>query len=466
MPTSDIHYYGIRHHGPGSTKRLLASLEQARPSMVLIEGPADCSELLPLLAHPQMKPPIALLAYAADEPACSFYYPFAEFSPEYQAARWAVANKVPLAFIDLPVNFQLAQMLLARKIENENDAQDVEENKLTDRRLPSHLPDENTGSDMTRDPIGTLARCARYEDGEAWWNDLIEHNGCNENNSDVFATVELAMTELRNQVEEHDTRELQREAFMRIEISKMAKSHEGSIAVVCGAWHVPALKENHTLKSDREILKALPAKLTKSKVKFTWVPWTSPRLASLSGYGAGVDAPMWYQHLWHERDNKNTLEIWLAKITLLLRKNGHVISTASIIEAVRLSTSLAVIRDRPAPGFEEIREAVIACLCFGEEIVWKEAETVILLGNLVGEIPDDAPLVPLLEDLQRLQKKKQTQTRIAPKGAICGSAFRHGTRKINPIASFKYFRSALGSDNRFWKKPGHLSRTLDVKLAT
>ena len=46
---------------------------------------AGAEGVLPLLADKQMKPPVALLVYATDDPKEAVYYPFAEFSPEYQA---------------------------------------------------------------------------------------------------------------------------------------------------------------------------------------------------------------------------------------------------------------------------------------------------------------------------------------------------------------------------------------------
>ena len=111
MSQNQIHYFGIRHHGPGSTKRLVAALNKLQPVKILIEGPADCSELLPFLAHKNMQPPVALLAFVADEAAVSFYYPFADFSPEYQACLWAVKNNIEPVFIDIPAAIQLAQIL-------------------------------------------------------------------------------------------------------------------------------------------------------------------------------------------------------------------------------------------------------------------------------------------------------------------------------------------------------------------
>lgn len=412
MSQNEPHYFGIRHHGPGSARRLLAALERLQPSQVLIEGPADCSELLSLLAHAQMKPPIALLAYAADEPAASIFYPFTEFSPEYQACLWAISHQATLSFIDLPVSQQLVRP-------RETSALDVEESQGDETAVepPHEIPDTEAdpapsqSTDLTPsafDPIATLATLGGYEDGEAWWNDLIEQN--QDDDEAIFATVEAAMAALREaQAERNDIedRDRVREAYMRLEIAKARKNDLGPIAVICGAWHVPALKQKHSAKADRALLKELPKKLSASKVKTTWIPWTSPRLASVSGYGAGIDAPMWYQHLWHHRDAPDSLERWLGTVTRQLRHGGQVVSTASVIEAVRLSHSLAAVRGRPSAGFEEIRDATIACLCFGEKLIWQQLESRLLLGNLVGEIPDDAPLVPLLEDLQRQQKKHQ-----------------------------------------------------------
>ena len=407
MAKADIHYYGIRHHGPGSCKRLLAALSRLQPVMLLIEGPADCSELLPMLGSSQMRPPVALLAYAADHPECALYYPFADYSPEYQASRWALQAGVALHYIDLPANIQLAQRVASHEQSLRTTEEDGDEPPASEE--PSRHP-------LAIDPIGALARAAGYEEGESWWNDLIEQNS--DDDEQIFATVENAMATLRTSLAEEEAiseRDLLREAHMRLEISKLAKAADGPVAVICGAWHVPALKEKFTAKDDRESLKSLPAKLGKNKVKTTWVPWTSPRLADCSGYGAGVRAPMWYQHLWQQRDNPQSLVQWLGKVAAALREQGQVVSTASVIEAVRLSQSLAAVRNRPSVGFEEVREAAVACLCFGEALLWQQLEQKLLLGAQVGEIPENAPLIPLLEDLQAHQKRLKLKPEALPK---------------------------------------------------
>lgn len=474
-------YFGIRHHGPGSAARLIAALDALQPKKVLIEGPADCSEMMQALANRQMRPPVALLSYASDMPNCHIYYPFSEFSPEYQACLWAVEHGAELAFVDIPINIKLSQQVAdmqaleetlkqeEQSIEDrsdytsedgnapedgsENDLEDVDNQASEECILKADDQNQddsiNSLNQLSRDPIGVLAKLAGYDDGEAWWHDLIENSAntleSQETHQDIFASVATAMTVLRekqleladatdnapdnetsqsltlSKAEQDELENQQREAYMRLQIAKESKDTDGHIAVVCGAWHIPALDPSIykqldwqsydngsgkiTAKADRAILKTLPKKLPSSKVKSTWVPWTSPRLATQSGYGAGVQAPMWYLHLWQQRKNPQALVHWVSTIANRLRKSGQVVSTASIIEAVRLSTSLAAVRNRPSVGFEEITEAVIACLCFGEKLIWEQVADALLLGNQVGRIPEDTPLAPLLEDLQRQQKK-------------------------------------------------------------
>ncbi|MBZ6382005.1 DUF5682 family protein [Sphingomonas sanguinis] len=373
---AEVSLFGIRHHGPGSARRLVEALDALRPATVLIEGPADASHLLPMLADPAMATPVALLTYAEDDPARASFFPFANYSPEYQAARWAVAHGAALRFIDLPASDRLGE---------DEAERDIDEDPIA------------------RDPIGVLATAAGYDDGESWWADVIEENPAS---TSVFTAVAEAMTALRAEAGPLSAREAAREAHMRIEIARAAKESEGPVAVVCGAWHVPALAASTSLTADRALLKGRP----KAKIKATWAPWTAPRLARASGYGAGVVAPGWCAHLWDTRHHPDRDAVWLARIAWVMRERGHAVSTASVIEAQRLGHALAALRERPHPGFEELREAAIACLCHGERARWDDIAAELLVGSAVGVIPADTPLAPLLEDLQRQQKA----TRLKP----------------------------------------------------
>jgi hypothetical protein len=88
---------GIRHHGPGCARSLRKSLETLQPDLLLIEGPAGGDALIPDAASTGMKPPVAMLFHQIDNPQVSSFYPFAEFSPEWQALLWASEKNTPPA---------------------------------------------------------------------------------------------------------------------------------------------------------------------------------------------------------------------------------------------------------------------------------------------------------------------------------------------------------------------------------
>ena len=52
--------------------------------------------------------PVALLIYVPDSPRRAVYYPFATFSPEWQALRYGQTRGIPVRFMDLPQSIQLA----------------------------------------------------------------------------------------------------------------------------------------------------------------------------------------------------------------------------------------------------------------------------------------------------------------------------------------------------------------------
>ncbi|CCD95899.1 conserved hypothetical protein [Bradyrhizobium sp. ORS 375] len=405
-----LHLLGIRHHGPGSTRAVLSALDAADPAIVLIEGPKDADELISFAASPAMVPPIALLVHAQDDAANASFFPFAVFSPEWQAIRWALAKQRPVRFIDLPASHRLAER--AKAAEQEDDA-----GEATPEHTGAAAPDQPETIDpelaqIRRDPLAYLSTLAGYDDSEAWWNAIVEQGA---HGPEIFAALEAAIGALRERIDplpyqpaDEAQRELRREAHMRLEIAAALSAQDGPVAVVCGAWHVPALRKK-VAKDDRALLKGLP----QIKVTATWVPWTETRLAASSGYGAGVISPGWYAHLWqglqHEQnaalDATGFTTRWQARVADLLRRNGRPASTAAVIEASRLAITLAALRDVALPGLAEMREASLATLCEGETALFRLIEQQLIIGQRVGEIDDSVPQMPLAVDLARWQRK-------------------------------------------------------------
>ena len=370
-----VRLFGVRHHGPGSARSLRAALEEHHPDVVLIEGPPEADGLVALAADPEMRPPVALLGYVPGEPKKAAFWPFAVFSPEWQAIGYALGAGIPVRFCDLPAAHQLAMAGGARE-------------------------------KPRTDPVSELATAAGYDDPERWWEDVVEHVP----GTAVFDALAEAIGFLRADDAEPDPGDAVREAYMRKTLRGTVKDGYQRIAVVCGAWHVPALQSLPSAAADDRLLRGLPkAKAT----TFTWIPWTYGRLAYTSGYGAGIRSPGWYDHLFSS--GAQPIERWLAKAAAVLREEGVPASSAHVIESVRLADTLAGLRGRPLAGLEEVTEAARAVLCEGSDLLTALIGRRMVVGERLGEVPAATPMVPLQRDLRDAQRHLRLRPEAAPR---------------------------------------------------
>ena len=398
-----IHVFGIRHHGPGCARSLRGALAALRPDILLIEGPRDAEEVLPLLAHEGLTPPVALLVYPPEAPELAVFYPFAVFSPEWQALRYGVESKIPVRFMDMPQAHRLAsaleqmKKLAALAAETEGDPPpSADENVPAGAGEATPAAEGDDGDEaLQHDPIGLLAEAAGYGDRELWWEHQIEQR---QDAVGLFDGILSAMTALREKSPPPRGEEARREAFMRTTIRAAQKEGFARIAVVCGAWHAPVLREPDKIKGDAQLLLGLP----KIKTAATWIPWTHSRLSYRSGYGAGIASPGWYQHLWVARDRAALR--WVAQAAQLLRGEDLDASSASVIETVRLAEALAAMRELPMPGLAELNESLLSVLCRGEEAPLGLIRARLEIGEALGAVPEDTPTIPLQRDLEAKQK--------------------------------------------------------------
>jgi hypothetical protein len=370
---------GVRHHGPGSARGVLAELDRIAPDAVLVEGPADADPLIRFVTADSMQPPVALLAYDATTPAHAVFWPYAVFSPEWQALRWAVEHGARARFVDLPSGAVLAHRP-SRPTKDTDESGDG-------------------GSAVRTDPIAQLAAAAGYDDAERWWDDVVESRS----DGSGFEVITEAMAQLReDQTHTHrdDEHEARREAYMRAVLREVRKGGARRIVVVCGAWHGPALTDPlPTAAADARVLKGMP----KTKTVLTWVPWTHSRLSYASGYGAGIESPGWYHHLFTTPDH--TVPRWLTKVAGRLREKDLPVSSAHVIEAVRLAEAVATMRGRPLAGLSEVTDATRSVLCQGEELLVDLVTRDVVVGERLGTVPDEAPMVPLEADLRALTRR-------------------------------------------------------------
>jgi hypothetical protein len=386
-----VHILGIRHHGPGSAQHVKAFLELHKPDIVLVEGPPDADAMLDWIQDAQMKPPVALLLYQPEEPARASFYPFAEFSPEWQAIQYAKKNNRPVRFMDLP----LQHVFALQKKQAEEDLLKVE------TETSSELDAENIASEtdviaaIHFNPLRELSNAAGFEEPERWWEHQIEYR---KDHEEVFEAIGEVMGVMRSYAGAEEHTEKLREAYMRKIIREAEKELFASIVVICGAWHVPALTNRDTIKQDTDLLKGLP----KVKIACTWTPWTYSRLSASSGYGAGIQSPGWYHHIWEHP--KDTGALWMIQVARLLREKQLDVSVASVIEAFRLAENLAILRGLSKPALEELNEATISVLCQGESIRMSVINKELIVSNRIGQVPDAIPKSPLQTDIEKLQK--------------------------------------------------------------
>ncbi len=405
--TMTIHLFGVRHHGTGCARSLQQALHALQPDIILIEGPPEADALLPLAGMDTMQPPVALLIYAPTQPKHAVYFPFAVFSPEWQAILYGQARQIPTRFIDLPQAHQLAESIakeqawLDQQVEAENNATSAEE-QIEPESHPTAdgspvIDDEPDSVGLhSSDALQWLATAAGFSDIETWWDHLVEQRS---DSLDLFASIEEMMTVARAELGGTlSTHEAKREAHMRQMIRSASKEGFNRIAVVCGAWHVPALREMPSAKHDADLLK----NLSKTKIAMTWTPWSYGRLAAESGYGAGIQAPGWYHHLWHQPDQ--AAMYWITDVARLLRKNDLDASSAHLIEVLRLAETLASLRERSRPGLTELLDATKSVLFGDSDAPLRLIERDLLINDRLGHIPPECPTLPLPADVKQLQK--------------------------------------------------------------
>ncbi|WCL81595.1 DUF5682 family protein [Saprospira sp. CCB-QB6] len=415
----DLQLLGIRHHGPGSARALAAFLESYQPELILLEGVEDADALLPYLDREDMQPPLAQLIYNPKNLQQAVYYPFAAFSPEWQAMRYAQAQNIPLWHFDLPQSIrfglqttdasaleQAAEQLEAPALENQSIDQD----------------------EIRKDPLGYMAKLAGYEDSERWWEVHFEqYDG---EPAALFAQILSLMQELRKDMPHQPTAngiiEALREAYMRKTLRQAKRRQFKKVVVVCGAWHTPALDLSaFSEKADNALLRGLP----KVKTAASWIPWSYERLSREAGYGAGIVSPAWYSLLFENREE--AVLRWMSRAAQLFRAEGLSASPAQVIDAIRLAQTTAHLRGQMLPGIQELFEAAQTLFTQGEAEALALLRKRLIVGEAFGEVSADIPSLPLQEDIEgqikslKLKKYRQSSealwlkaTKSRPRGGL------------------------------------------------
>jgi Family of unknown function (DUF5682) len=478
--------YGIRHHGPGSSKSLLKALDEQQPDCLLIEGPPDADALIKHVSNEGLKPPVALLVYNPKDLSQASYFPFADFSPEWQAMQWGLKKGISTIFMDLPIELSFGldkkeNLLQLIDFEQDTDEEITENDENTDlsRENREGGIDEfeakikNPKLKIERDPLSYMATLAGYSDSERWWEITFEQS---DNSTEIFESIIDMMAALREGIGRTESDEtLMREAYMRKLIRKAEKDGFQNIAVVCGAWHAPVLHniDNFKEKTDNDILKGLK----KVPTATTWVPWSYDRLSRDSGYAAGIISPAWYELLFGKRSNATVR--WMTKAARLLRKEDLSASSAHSIEAVRLAETLAILRGRSIAGMDELEEAALCIFCDGYDAPMRLIREKLIIGDVIGRVPPEIPQVPLQRDMEaaiktaRLSKEYATSEAVTKELDLRKETNLFASHLLHRLTllgipwgkTMKGSRYQLGSFKEIWKlqwKPDYAIRIIDA----
>ncbi|WP_197522971.1 DUF5682 family protein [Actinokineospora pegani] len=368
------HLIGVRHHSPALAAVLPALLDAAAPEVLLVELPGELGQWLPHLADPALTAPVALSGAGRDGAGVAFY-PFADFSPELAAIRWARRNGVEVRPCDLP--------LASRD---------------------DHRDDHRGGGPRHGSPLAdALRRTVTGRQGDDLWDRLVEAAAPGQAPEAVRRAALYVGWALRSDsagpdgdgVDPHD---LRREEWMRHAVAEVGGRR---CAAVIGSFHAAAL-----LRGPDGPREPVPP----ADVVTSLVPYGFALLDERSGYPAGIRDPEWQQAVLAAAGDPAEIEAAAARVITAVcagvRRHGHPAGPAEAREALRLSIDLARLRGLPAPGRGEVVEAVQTVLTHAEPLgrgrVVAQAAGEVLVGHRTGLLAPGTPrsgLAPAVEEL-------------------------------------------------------------------
>lgn len=361
-------YFGVRHLSPAAAFHLRKRLDEVKPELVLVEGPSDLSNQMKWLCDPDTKFPAAILAYTKAPPVRTILYPLAIYSPEVQSILWANEHKVPCRFMDLPSSVFLAM----QEAEGEESIQATES-------------------------VYEKLEMVTCEEQDTFWERNFEqfedyHGACNTFGKELRASGSVG------------AENIVREAYMKRVIADAISIGipAEKIFCVCGAYHVEGLKCGSPM-TDSEL-----KKLPRADSAATLMPYSYYRLSTRSGYGAGNKAPAYFHLLWDAMNGEGlqtAASTYLVKLAAAHRNAGNIVSSAEVIEAVRLATALSRMRGSKCPCLQDLKDAAITTMGHGNlsELAVAFADTEI--GKTIGYLPEGVARTSVQEDFYRQLKK-------------------------------------------------------------
>lgn len=388
--------FPVRHHSPVCSFHLARTLEAYQPDCVLVEGPETANGLLPLLTHPDAKPPLAFYCALRDETGrlgekdelYRCYYPFLDCSPELTALRWAGAHHAEARLIDLPYSGILLASKAGRGLRRPDERRSYQ-----DEGYFSH------GEFLER-----LCEKTSLRSFDEFWEKYFEVNGLAMTTEDFVAQMHTYCLLARE-----NTRDLESDGCLARE-SHMAKAISAAcgefrrVLVVTGGFH------SWGLLHPSEIAQEPP--FPEGAEQIYPMVYSMEAADALNGYASGMPAPGFYCRAWEKMQGEapenayaQTVLDLIAAAGRTLRHSGEALSVADETCALDMARGLSGLRGKAQPGLYELRDGVTSAFIKGEETAATSGPLQVLrkltTGEEVGVLPDSALVPPLAVDFQR-----------------------------------------------------------------
>ena len=423
----------VRHHSPAAALQVERLIREHRPQAVLVEGPADATDLIPLLLDPETEPPVALYVYRTirshdggsggaqpngrphEARVRAVYYPFCHYSPEYVALKVGQEVGARLLFCDVPATAALDQEG-ADDEAGGDEGGDGDRDGNGDGTLAGEAqPADGTAAATTARPpavagppptslpgfgefASAVAAASGFESFEAFWEAAFEQDAGARPPAEYVALLATFGGQARAfSTAGRDAYDGAREGHMAAAARALVESGvpADAIVLVCGAAHAAAVARffDNGSPSPREWR---GGQGVRSETQIALIPFSFPRLSEQLGYGAGNRAPWYYQQVWQAQgDYPAATRRGLLALARHLRTQGHTASLAQSIDAYCLAAVLAGMRQKRAPGVDELSDAAVACFGQGQPAVVAAALRRVLIGDALGRITPRVGRTPL-----------------------------------------------------------------------
>ena len=392
-------FFPVRHHSPVCSYQLRQMIKAYQPEIILIEGPENANNLIPVLTDEKTRLPAAIYYFYKDkkkhisEDAEDYhcYYPFLNASPEYTAMKEAQKLNIPAKFIDLPYS----EILIHSNKHQKNYADD------------SYL--------VKSQFYQKLCEKTQLRSFEEFWEKYFEIAGLRLTPEEFIHQMNTycMLTRQETSQEELDSDGTSaRERHMAFRIQEAMQNYQ-KILVVTGGFHTSGLSALiHT--------KIKPVKLHKftEEIQNCYpIAYSYQATDALRGYASGMMHPYFYDKISEALEESDSPEqVYhqqaLHFLTLTAKESNKKdipISISDITSAYSLMEGLAALRNSPEPGIFEVYDGVTGAFIKGEKTAASSLPLEILsklaTGDEVGHIGDKNHIPPLIADFENQCKK-------------------------------------------------------------